>query len=147
LLRAPRRTREVPPRGARARSIEASDVVVSVEGAPFKGDEAAKVTVIEFTDYQCPCCARHFRQTWPQIERDYVKAGKAKFFLRSSTRPRAGAGRRAARAAALAFLPMSWAGLVLARGPDVVASGLDTTVVVDTNIHGPTDSSLLSWKS
>ena len=61
---------------------EPQEVVVSTEGAPFKGEKAAKVTVVEFTDYQCPFCSRHFRQTWPQLEQDYVKTGKVKFVLR-----------------------------------------------------------------
>ena len=61
---------------------EVVDFVLSVEGAPVKGEKTAKVTVVEFTDYQCPFCSRHFRQTWPQLEQDYVKTGKAKFVLR-----------------------------------------------------------------
>ncbi len=58
------------------------DLYVSVEGAPFKGDKNAKVTIIEFTDYQCPFCARHFVQTMPQIDNDYIKTGKVKYVLR-----------------------------------------------------------------
>jgi protein-disulfide isomerase len=67
---------------ARVATAEAIDTVLSIEGAPFKGDAAARVTVVEFTDYQCPFCSRHFRQTWPQLEQDFVKTGKAKFVLR-----------------------------------------------------------------
>ena len=37
------------PAGAPA---EPQNVVLSVEGAPFKGDERAKVTLIDFSDYQ-----------------------------------------------------------------------------------------------
>lgn len=80
LLQAPQ---AAPPRRAQAAPpIEPSNAVVSVEGAPSKGDKAAKVTLVEFTDYQCPFCSRHFRQTWPQLEQDYVKTGKVRFFLR-----------------------------------------------------------------
>jgi protein-disulfide isomerase len=75
LLRAPRVAQRPAP-------IEPSDVLLSVEGVPFRGDKGAKVTMIEFTDYQCPFCSRHFRQTWPQLEQEYVKTGKVKFFLR-----------------------------------------------------------------
>jgi protein-disulfide isomerase len=35
-------------------------VDVDIKGRPFKGNEDAKVTVVEFTDYQCPFCKRHF---------------------------------------------------------------------------------------
>lgn len=68
--------------GQAAAPAEPQEVVVSVEGAPFKGDNGAKVTLVEFTDYQCPFCSRHFRQTWPQLEQNYVKRGKVKFVLR-----------------------------------------------------------------
>ena len=42
---------------------EVVDFVLSVDGAPVKGEKTAKVTVVEFTDYQCPFCSRYFRQT------------------------------------------------------------------------------------
>jgi len=38
---------------------------IPVDDQPTKGNAAAKVTIIEFTDYQCPACA----QTQPVIER------------------------------------------------------------------------------
>lgn len=46
-------------------------VQVSIEGAPFLGPENAPVTVVEFTDYECPFCLRHFNVTVPLILRDY----------------------------------------------------------------------------
>lgn len=61
---------------------EAKDVVLSVGDGPFKGDKNAKLTLIEFSDYQCPFCAQHFRETLPQIERDYIKTGKVKYVFR-----------------------------------------------------------------
>lgn len=56
--------------------------IVSLEGGAVKGNKSAKVTVLEFTDYQCPFCNRHFRDTMPQIENDYVKTGKVQYVLR-----------------------------------------------------------------
>jgi protein-disulfide isomerase len=79
------------------------DVVVGIEGAPFLGDPGAAVTLIEFSDYQCPFCARHARQTLPQIERDYVKTGKLRYVLVDSPieaiHPQAFKGHEAARCA------------------------------------------------
>jgi len=59
------------------------NVVFSIADDPFKGEKGAKVTLIEFSDYQCPFCARHFRETLPQIERDYVVNGRVKYVFRS----------------------------------------------------------------
>lgn len=46
------------------------------------GKKDAKVTLIEFTDYQCPFCGRHFTQTFGQIKKEYVDTGKVKYIVR-----------------------------------------------------------------
>jgi len=70
------------PAPGQAPPAEPQIVMVSVDGGAVKGDKNAKVTLIEFTDYQCPFCSRHFREVMPQIETDYVKTGKVKYVLR-----------------------------------------------------------------
>jgi protein-disulfide isomerase len=64
------------------RPPEQREVVLSIEGSPYMGDKNAKVTLIEFSDYQCPFCARHSAKTLPQLLTDYVKTGKVKYVLR-----------------------------------------------------------------
>ncbi len=61
---------------------ELENVVLSVEGAWAKGEKTAGLTVIEFMDYQCPVCGRHFREVLPQIEAEYIKTGKVRYVLR-----------------------------------------------------------------
>lgn len=59
-----------------------TQTILSIDGGAIKGDTHAKVTLVEFTDYQCPFCSRHFRETMPQIENEYIKTGKVKYVLR-----------------------------------------------------------------
>lgn len=48
-----------------------------------KGSKDAKVSIIEFSDFQCPFCAKFYEETLPQIEKDYIKTGKARFIYRN----------------------------------------------------------------
>ena len=57
-------------------------LVVSVDDDPVKGSKNAKVVIVEFSDFQCPFCARFFEQTLPSIERDYIKTGKVQLVYR-----------------------------------------------------------------
>ena len=43
---------------------------ISTEGSPARGPEAAKVTLVEFSDFECPFCGR-VRPTLAQIEEEY----------------------------------------------------------------------------
>jgi len=58
------------------KSIEEAGGVGSL---PVKGEENAPVTIIEFSEYQCPFCGRYSRETLPQIEEEYIKTGKVKY--------------------------------------------------------------------
>lgn len=49
---------------------------------PILGNKDAKVTVIEFSDFQCPFCKSLFSETLPQLKKDYVDTGKIKFAYR-----------------------------------------------------------------
>ena len=55
---------------------------VSVDDDPTKGDPDAPVTIVEFSDFQCPFCSRFFQQTLPQLEKNYIETGKVKFVYR-----------------------------------------------------------------
>lgn len=57
-------------------------ISVSLDDDPVKGDPNAPITVVEFSDFQCPFCARFFSQTLPLIEENYIETGKVKFVYR-----------------------------------------------------------------
>lgn len=59
-----------------------SPVNLKIEGDQFKGDPKARVSLIEFFDYQCPYCKIHFNQTLPKLITDYIRTGKIKYFVR-----------------------------------------------------------------
>lgn len=56
-------------------------VQLDLGNRPFRGEKAAPVTLVEITDYQCPFCGRHARETLPQIEKEYVDTGKVKYYV------------------------------------------------------------------
>jgi protein-disulfide isomerase len=47
------------------------------------GDPNAPVKIVEFSDFQCPYCARFWKETEPQLVEEYVKTGKVYFVFRS----------------------------------------------------------------
>jgi len=58
------------------------NVTVGLDDDPSLGDPNAPLTLVEFSDYQCPFCARHFRETLPQITAEYIKTGKLRYVFR-----------------------------------------------------------------
>lgn len=46
---------------------------------PVMGNEASNVSIVEFGDYKCPSCKAWGEQVWPQLKKDYIDSGKAKF--------------------------------------------------------------------
>lgn len=60
----------------------APNVEITLDGAQILGDENAPVTIIEWSDFQCPFCGRHSLQTQPSIVQNYVDAGKVKIVFK-----------------------------------------------------------------
>lgn len=55
---------------------------VSIDDDPMKGDPNAPITIIEFSDYECPFCGRFYANTLPLIEENYINTGKINFVYR-----------------------------------------------------------------
>ncbi|MBI5393252.1 DsbA family protein [Candidatus Woesearchaeota archaeon] len=49
---------------------------------PVKGDKNAKLTIIEFSDFQCPFCGKFFNEAYKKIDAEYIKTGKVKLVFR-----------------------------------------------------------------
>jgi protein-disulfide isomerase len=48
----------------------------------FMGEENAPVTIVEFSEFQCPYCGKYFNDAYPQIMEKYVETGNVKYVFR-----------------------------------------------------------------
>jgi protein-disulfide isomerase len=71
------------PRPAAALPVSPVDTIVETADAPAKGAATAKLTVVEFTDFECAFCGRHERDTLGLLEREYVQTGKVRYVVRN----------------------------------------------------------------
>lgn len=46
------------------------------------GNPNAKVTVIEYSDFECPFCGKMFAETIPKLKENFIKNGDVKFIYR-----------------------------------------------------------------
>jgi protein-disulfide isomerase len=88
---------------AEARRPQSVIADVKVAGRPSLGRQDAPVTLVEFTDYQCPFCKRHFSTVYPSLKKDYIDTGKLRYVLRdfpiAGLHPQAKKGHEAAHCA------------------------------------------------
>lgn len=59
-----------------------SEVKISKGDDPILGNPDAPISIIEFSDYQCPFCARFYTQTLPILETEYIEKGEVNFIYR-----------------------------------------------------------------
>lgn len=70
------------------------------------GDPNAPIQIVEYSDFQCPFCDRHYTETEPLLEQYYIDTGKVLFTYRSAgnwVSENAGAGTESQDAAAAAY--------------------------------------------
>ena len=70
---------------APAAEVPSEPVEVDVAGRPSWGPLDAPVTVVEFLDYQCPFCERHFREVYPELRDRYE--GRIRYVVRNFPLP------------------------------------------------------------
>jgi len=55
---------------------------LDVSETPALGADDAVVTLVEFSDYECPFCLRHFTQTMPRLTAEYIETGRLRYVFR-----------------------------------------------------------------
>ena len=58
------------------------DMELLIDDDDVKGDKDAPVTIVEWSDFECPFCGRFYSQTLKQIDEEYIQTGKVKFIYR-----------------------------------------------------------------
>src|SRR5581483_3374044 len=58
---------------------------INLKGEPFKGPADAKVTIVEYSDFQCPFCGRGYQTMENQVLKDY--GDKVRFYCKNYPLP------------------------------------------------------------
>ena len=74
-------------------SVIPANLSVSIGGAAVTGKTDARLTIVEFSDFECPFCGRYSRETFERIQHEFVDTGKVRYAFRhyplESLHPRA----------------------------------------------------------
>ncbi|MEM7332078.1 MAG: DsbA family protein, partial [Chloroflexota bacterium] len=92
-----------PPNSGNDQGQQGGAVIISEEGAVVVGSDDAPITIVEYTDFQCPFCARHLTDTYPLLLENYIETGIVRYvykdFPLQSIHPQATIAAEAARCA------------------------------------------------
>ena len=72
----------IPTQQRRRSRRRAEPVDIQLGDAPVKGDPNAPMTIVEYSDYQCPFCERFYTQTMGPLVDEYITTGKAKLVFK-----------------------------------------------------------------
>jgi|GEM_PF-240460 len=93
-------------------TYENTPVGFTEDGYPFRGNVNAPITLVEYSDYLCPFCGRHFNQTNPALIEKYVQTGEVLIVFRDlplvSLHPTAPIGHQAAGCVAEQSAKLFW---------------------------------------
>ncbi|MGH8488734.1 MAG: DsbA family protein, partial [Gammaproteobacteria bacterium] len=68
-----------PPPAAPAQPVP---VEITLDNDASLGDPAAKIGIVEFSDFQCPFCLRSHTQTFPRLKESYITNRKLRYVYR-----------------------------------------------------------------
>ena len=81
-LRQIRQLLEKPakPAGAPQEEAPTRAKIADLSGVAMLGSPVAPLTIVEYTDYQCPYCQHFHMTTFADIKKAYIDTGKVRFF-------------------------------------------------------------------
>jgi len=94
LLKEQQRRAQQPPEAPKVITIP-----VGLRGEPSLGSAKAPITIVEFSDFQCPFCKRFHDQVMPSLKRSYIDKGLVRFVHKDLPLPFHEYSREAAEAA------------------------------------------------
>lgn len=74
--------KQLAQRPAPPAQADRTTVTMSMGDGPVLGREDAPITIVEFSDYQCPYCRKHFTGAFATLKTTYIDAGKVRYFFR-----------------------------------------------------------------
>jgi len=80
-------TAEIPSQQEVQPTTQPTQAQLSEDDDPVLGDKNAPITIIEFSDFQCPFCAKFHSETLPELKKNYIDTGKAKLIYRDYPLP------------------------------------------------------------
>ena len=66
----------------RPQEEQATRAKLNLAGFAMLGSKEAPLTIVEFTDYQCPFCQRFHTTAFPDLKKNYIDTGKVRFHSR-----------------------------------------------------------------
>ena len=83
-LRLIRQLLEKQERGAapQAQPAKATRATLNLEGVAMLGSKDAPLTIVEYTDFQCPYCQRFHVTAFTELKKNYIDTGKVRFYSR-----------------------------------------------------------------
>ena len=84
-LRQIRQLLEKQERGAAPQAqppAKPSRATLNLEGVAMMGSKDAPLTIVEYTDYQCPFCQRFHVTAFTELKKNYIDTGKVRFYSR-----------------------------------------------------------------
>src|SRR6266850_6555168 len=64
----------------------AKDSIMDLDGLPTKGNNG-NLVLVEFSDYECPFCARHANGVAQQLEQKYISTGRIRYAFANNPLP------------------------------------------------------------